>query len=150
VLLLQVKLNRGLDFVQLDDLLVDLKLTPDVLEVPVPRYFIEDRAKVRAAVKQLHKCCCAREQWGQGQGQKLGRSRVHDIEEATASVCKPPNCKRRSCCCSRFGQLVQILLWDMAADVLAVALHTLVLLQSRCLDELGRVHMQNLSRATAM
>lgn len=43
----QVKLNRGLDFVQLDDLLVDLKLTPDVLEVPVPRYFIEDRAKVR-------------------------------------------------------------------------------------------------------
>jgi hypothetical protein len=42
----QVKLNRGLDFVQLDDLLVDLKLTPDVLEVPVPRYFIEDRAKV--------------------------------------------------------------------------------------------------------
>ncbi|KAF6264066.1 hypothetical protein COO60DRAFT_270081 [Scenedesmus sp. NREL 46B-D3] len=40
-----VKLNRGLDFVQLDDLLVDLKLTPDVLEMPVPRYFIEDRAK---------------------------------------------------------------------------------------------------------
>lgn len=46
---LQVKLNRGLDFVQLDDLLVDLKLTPDVLEVPVPRYFIEDRAKVSSA-----------------------------------------------------------------------------------------------------
>lgn len=42
----QVKLNRGLDFVQLDDLLIDLKLTPDVLEVPVPRYFIEDRAQV--------------------------------------------------------------------------------------------------------
>eukprot|EP00879_Flechtneria_rotunda_P018094 GHRR01018972.1.p1 GENE.GHRR01018972.1~~GHRR01018972.1.p1 ORF type:complete len:205 (+),score=75.06 GHRR01018972.1:101-715(+) len=40
-----VKLNRGLDFVQLDDLLVDLKLTPDALEIPVPRYFIEDRAK---------------------------------------------------------------------------------------------------------
>jgi hypothetical protein len=43
---LQVKLNRGLDCVQLDDLLIDLKLTPDVLEVPVPRYFIEDRAQV--------------------------------------------------------------------------------------------------------
>lgn len=42
----QVKLNRGLDFVQLDDLLIDLKLTPDVLEVPVPRCFIEDRAQV--------------------------------------------------------------------------------------------------------
>lgn len=43
---LQVKLNRGLDFVQLDDLLIDLKLTPDVLEVPVPCCFIEDRQQV--------------------------------------------------------------------------------------------------------
>jgi hypothetical protein len=41
-----VHLNRGLDYVHLDDLLVDLKLTPDALEVPVPRYFVEDRAKV--------------------------------------------------------------------------------------------------------
>ena len=40
-----VKLNRGLDFVSLDDILVDLKLTPDVLEIAVPKYFIEDRAK---------------------------------------------------------------------------------------------------------
>ena len=40
-----VKLNRGLDFVNLDDILVDLKLTPDVLEIPVPKHFIEDRAK---------------------------------------------------------------------------------------------------------
>ncbi len=41
-----VKLNKGLDFVHLDDVLVDLKLTPDVLEVPVPRFFLEDRCKV--------------------------------------------------------------------------------------------------------
>ena len=41
----QVKLNRGLDFINLDDILVDLKLGPEVLEVPVPKYFIEDRAK---------------------------------------------------------------------------------------------------------
>lgn len=40
-----VKLNRGLDFVSLDDILVDLKLTPEVLEIAVPKYFIEDRAK---------------------------------------------------------------------------------------------------------
>eukprot|EP00955_Chlamydomonas_euryale_P054241 355754-Chlamydomonas_euryale.AAC.3 len=40
-----VKLNRGLDVVSMDDILVDLKLTPEVLEVPVPKYFIEDRAK---------------------------------------------------------------------------------------------------------
>lgn len=46
-----VKLNRGgLDFVSLDDILVDLKLTPEVLEVPVPKYFIEDRAKVGAGL----------------------------------------------------------------------------------------------------
>ena len=30
-------------YVNLDDILVDLKLTPDVLELPVPNYFIEDR-----------------------------------------------------------------------------------------------------------
>jgi hypothetical protein len=29
----QVKLNRGLDFINLDDILVDLKLGPEVLEV---------------------------------------------------------------------------------------------------------------------
>jgi hypothetical protein len=41
-----VKLNRGLDAVALDDVLLDLKLSPEVLEVPVPRYFVEDRAQV--------------------------------------------------------------------------------------------------------
>lgn len=30
-------------YVNLDDILVDLKLTPDVLELPVPNFFIEDR-----------------------------------------------------------------------------------------------------------
>lgn len=42
----QSKLNKGIDTVHLDDILVDLKLTPDVLEVPVPRYILESRAKV--------------------------------------------------------------------------------------------------------
>ena len=32
-----VKLNKDIDFVNLDDILVDLKLTPDVLEVHIPR-----------------------------------------------------------------------------------------------------------------
>lgn len=45
----QVKLNRGLDTLQLDELLLDLKATPDTLEVPVPRYFVEDRAAVSHA-----------------------------------------------------------------------------------------------------
>lgn len=38
-----VKLNKDIDAVNFDDILVDLKLTPDVLELPVPRYFTEDR-----------------------------------------------------------------------------------------------------------
>lgn len=42
----QVKLNRGLDFVNLDEVLVDLKLTPDVVEIPVPAYFKGDRGQV--------------------------------------------------------------------------------------------------------
>jgi len=44
--------------VNFDDILVDLKLTPDVLEIPVPRYFVEDRqgltlVHVRAQLEQL-------------------------------------------------------------------------------------------------
>ena len=40
-----VKLNKDIDFVNLDDILVDVKLTPSVLEVPVPRYYVEERSK---------------------------------------------------------------------------------------------------------
>jgi hypothetical protein len=47
-----VKLNGLNDVVQLDDILVDLKLTPDVLEIPVPRYYVEDRAKVSGLCSQ--------------------------------------------------------------------------------------------------
>ena len=39
----QVRLNRGLDFVALDDALVDLRLPPEALEVPVPRCLLEHR-----------------------------------------------------------------------------------------------------------
>lgn len=34
-------------FAPRQDVLADLKLPPDATEVPVPRYFIADRAKVR-------------------------------------------------------------------------------------------------------
>lgn len=44
--MVQVKLNKGLDFPSLDDVLVDMKLAPEVLELPCPAYFREDRAKV--------------------------------------------------------------------------------------------------------
>ena len=44
--MLQVKLNKGLDFPNLDDVLVDMKLAPEVLELPCPAYFREERAKV--------------------------------------------------------------------------------------------------------
>eukprot|EP01062_Namystynia_karyoxenos_P063036 TRINITY_DN55868_c0_g1_i1.p1 TRINITY_DN55868_c0_g1~~TRINITY_DN55868_c0_g1_i1.p1 ORF type:complete len:1031 (+),score=455.52 TRINITY_DN55868_c0_g1_i1:94-3093(+) len=33
------------DFINFDDVLVDLKLTPDSLEIPIPRYFTEERQK---------------------------------------------------------------------------------------------------------
>eukprot|EP01002_Notosolenus_urceolatus_P015745 NODE_86_length_2863_cov_102.576048_g67_i0.p1 GENE.NODE_86_length_2863_cov_102.576048_g67_i0~~NODE_86_length_2863_cov_102.576048_g67_i0.p1 ORF type:complete len:938 (+),score=336.68 NODE_86_length_2863_cov_102.576048_g67_i0:158-2815(+) len=33
------------EYVNYDDALVDLKLTPDMLEIPIPRFFIEDRKK---------------------------------------------------------------------------------------------------------
>ena len=38
-----IDLKEGNNFVNLDDVLVDLKLTPEVLEVPVPKFFLEDQ-----------------------------------------------------------------------------------------------------------
>jgi hypothetical protein len=32
------------EYVHVDDILVDLKLPPSTLEVPIPRFFLEDRA----------------------------------------------------------------------------------------------------------
>ena len=40
-----VGLNGGTDGVHFDDILVDLKLNPQVVEVPIPRYFVSDRAQ---------------------------------------------------------------------------------------------------------
>eukprot|EP00297_Palpitomonas_bilix_P017871 CAMPEP_0113878750 /NCGR_PEP_ID=MMETSP0780_2-20120614/6859_1 /TAXON_ID=652834 /ORGANISM="Palpitomonas bilix" /LENGTH=161 /DNA_ID=CAMNT_0000865261 /DNA_START=105 /DNA_END=587 /DNA_ORIENTATION=- /assembly_acc=CAM_ASM_000599 len=37
---------RKSQYINLDDILVDLKLIPEILELPVPRYFTEDRRKV--------------------------------------------------------------------------------------------------------
>ena len=46
-------LNRKVSFINLDDVLVDLKLAPEVLEVPVPRFFIEDQAHALAEREKL-------------------------------------------------------------------------------------------------
>jgi hypothetical protein len=106
VSLLQVKLNRGLDFVQLDDLLVDLKLTPDVLEVPVPRYFIEDRAKVRAAVKQLHKCCCARGNSGcRGRGRSWAAAAYMTLKRQLQVFASHKTAKGRAVVAAGLGSL---------------------------------------------
>lgn len=43
-----VALNRGVSFVNLDEVLAELKLAPSELEVPVPRYFLEGRDDLRA------------------------------------------------------------------------------------------------------
>ena len=39
-----VKLNGGNDNIQLDEYLNGLKLSPDALEVPVPRFYVDDRS----------------------------------------------------------------------------------------------------------
>ena len=49
-----VKLNKGVDFMNIEDILVDLKLTPEELELPVPKYFKLDRAKV---TPHSARCC---------------------------------------------------------------------------------------------
>lgn len=38
-------MNGNNDFVNMTDVLTDLKLHPEVLEIPIPRYFREQRAK---------------------------------------------------------------------------------------------------------
>jgi len=55
-ILVEVNPNKGVSFVNLDEVLVDLKLSPSVLEVPVPAFFIEDQAaalKEREALLQM-------------------------------------------------------------------------------------------------
>eukprot|EP00755_Sulcionema_specki_P027634 Sspe_Gene.88184::Locus_60260_Transcript_1_1_Confidence_1.000_Length_1581::g.88184::m.88184 len=41
------------DYVNYDDVLVDLKLTPEVLEIPIPRYFTEERKRELEDRKKL-------------------------------------------------------------------------------------------------
>lgn len=48
-----IALNRGINFLNLDEVLVDLKLPPSVLEVPVPRYFVEGREDYEVREKLL-------------------------------------------------------------------------------------------------
>mmetsp|Transcript_33895 Transcript_33895/g.44710 ORF Transcript_33895/g.44710 Transcript_33895/m.44710 type:complete len:899 (-) Transcript_33895:293-2989(-) len=43
------------EYVNLDDILVDLKLPPETLEVPVPRYFIQDNSSVQHMRQKLVK-----------------------------------------------------------------------------------------------
>ena len=45
--IMQVMLNKGLDFFSLDDTLVDMKLSTEVLNLPTPAYFRDERAEVK-------------------------------------------------------------------------------------------------------
>lgn len=56
----------------LDDVLLDLKLAPDALEVPVPRYFVEDKAKVGIGQRWEVALGCS----GQGRGGAWGAQHV--------------------------------------------------------------------------
>ena len=44
-------MNNDLDLLNLDDVLVDLKLSPEAVEIPIPRFFLEERAKVHVFEK---------------------------------------------------------------------------------------------------
>jgi hypothetical protein len=48
----QVVLNNGLDFMRLEPAMALLSLTPDMLEVPLPAFFLEDR--VQACICACH------------------------------------------------------------------------------------------------
>jgi hypothetical protein len=43
-----MKLLNGLDVVPLEDALIQLKLTPAALEIPVPTYFVREREQASA------------------------------------------------------------------------------------------------------
>lgn len=42
------------DFIQLDDLLIDLKLNEDALEVPIPRFFLTENKEALDYRNQIH------------------------------------------------------------------------------------------------
>ncbi len=42
----QVHLNKGLDFMCMEPAMTTLLLTPDMLEVPIPSFFLNDRVQV--------------------------------------------------------------------------------------------------------
>lgn len=46
----QVELNNGNEILDLKNVLLDLKLPPEALEVPVPQFFVEERAKVHLTI----------------------------------------------------------------------------------------------------
>ncbi|KAK9826724.1 hypothetical protein WJX81_001922 [Elliptochloris bilobata] len=93
-----VRMNRGLDFVALDEVLVDLKLPPEALEVPVPRCLLEDRAgelqqrakllaRVAAQFGASAAASCAPAGYpGPGLGSGLGPSSALPLEEALAVI----------------------------------------------------------------
>ena len=46
-------LNDNVDLVSFDSILVDLKLTPKSIEIPIPRYFVSEREKELAERKKF-------------------------------------------------------------------------------------------------
>jgi len=70
-------LNRKVSFINLDDVLVDLKLSPAVLEVPVPHFFIEDQATALEEREKLLDVLL--QQAGLDDKRKTGREQREDI-----------------------------------------------------------------------
>ena len=83
---LLIELNKGVSFVNLDDVLVDLKLAPEVLEVPVPKYFIEDQARALEEREKLLDVL----QLQAGIDPKKGKAQARD-DSMTLGALRPPS-----------------------------------------------------------
>lgn len=76
-----VEKNGGVPFFNLDEVLVDLKLGPEVLEVPVPKYIVEDQGRTLAERERLLDALLKRHASRDEQGEEDPAVQM-DIDEA--------------------------------------------------------------------
>ena len=53
----QVVLNKGLLFMSMEPAIASLGLTPDLAEIPIPTYFLEERSQVKMGAHTCGTAC---------------------------------------------------------------------------------------------
>jgi IQ and AAA domain-containing protein len=76
-----VKLS-GMHFINFDDILVDLKLIPETLELPVPRYFVDERLKDLTLREKLITTLAANRDLERGQEEAEPDPQALSLDEA--------------------------------------------------------------------